>query len=335
MTQQLILHIGHPKTGTTTLQKTLQASRPALLAEGILHPDTGPHHNHKILLPYLTGNYLASQTPASQLRKTDPTSVMLESSTKWASVLQDIRKHDPNTIILSSEQLFRVTNSGELQNLAGLIKPIAPVVVIAAYLREPASATLSTAQQLLKSQPGFKMLPKDYFRRSLEPYTNCGLGSMKVRVFDRSSLEGGDIVKDFFKQHAPAFVSNKLTHHKDENTTVSPEAMALMQEINRMERSFPSIKAFKKIMNAIDTEVEGYSRPCIHDYIRHAMHARCTDLGWLEDKFGLVFPNVDTTAMSESEANRVCDSLDLVKDICEIDADRKEKLWHAACKTFS
>ena len=172
----------------------------------------------------------------------------------------------------------------------------------------------------------------DYYRNVLEPFLTCGAGPVNVRLFDRSTLEGGDLVEDFFTHYIPDFDQRRLSRCKDTNTSMSAEAMALMQEINRKERSWPSVITFDKIIGSIDTQLEGYSRPRMHDHIRHAIQARCTDLDWLEDNFGLRFPGIDTTAMTRSEANQLCDNIDRVEDICSVDAGRKELLWLTAYK---
>lgn len=39
---KVILHVGTHKTGTTSIQAALAASRPALQAAGILYPDVSP-----------------------------------------------------------------------------------------------------------------------------------------------------------------------------------------------------------------------------------------------------------------------------------------------------
>jgi hypothetical protein len=335
MTQRLILHIGQPKTGTTTLQKTLQASRSALLNAGIFHPNTGKDPNHKVLLPHLTGCHLACITPASRSLKIDPRKIMLESKERWSDFLADNNNYKPNTIILSSEQLFRVKTKDDLESLTNHLKPLASEIIFTAYLREPASSMLSGAQQLLKSQPDFKLRHKNTFRRVLEPYIKSGLGKMSLRVFDRKSLEGGDIVNDFFTHYIPNFDQQRLSHCKDANTSMSAEAMALMQEINRKERPASSTKVLKRIIASVDGKVEGYSRPRMHDHVRHAIRSRCTDLNWLEDQFGIIFQSNDATAMSANKADEICEALDRVHDICEIDVDRKEALWITACNDLN
>ena len=134
MTRQLILHIGPPKTGTTSIQRTLVASQNALLSRGILHPDTTPHkHNHRNLIPYLTSSDTSEELPDT----------VQAAKVLWEGIVQEIERTDPHTIILSSEQLFRVWSPEQAQAITAKLRAVASHITIVAYVREPAASTLS------------------------------------------------------------------------------------------------------------------------------------------------------------------------------------------------
>lgn len=324
MNQRLILHIGQPKTGTTTLQKTLQASRPALLNAGILHPDTGRHHNHKILVPYLTGN-----------KSTFPHCASIERSReRWDNMLNEVDIVKPSIGILSSEQLFRLSAAETASKTISKLRSITPEIIISAYVREPASSALSNAQQNLKRKAHFTQRSCSFYRDTLEPYSNAGADMLTVKVFGHNTLTGGDIVEDFITEFIPVIDHKKLHRCKNANISMSAEAMALMQEIHRGERLAPFSKVVK-IMAQKDLMLEGYSRPQMHDHVRQAIQSRCTDLQWLEDNFGIKFACVDAAAMPRKEANKLYDSLDRVVDICNVNNERKEYLWRTVCKHHS
>ena len=267
MSPRLILHIGQPKTGTTTLQKSLQASRPALADDNILHPCTGLHHNHRVLLPYL-----ADKGPAFSNAKS-----IKASRLAWNGVLHDSRNTMPKIIIISSEQFYHVADDNAVKNILSHLYSLSEELVISCYVREPASSALSRFQQNIKRTPKFKLRSNSYYRDTLESYLNKCPESLRVREFNRRTLRRGDIVGDFFSSHIPHFDQDKITRVKNANTTMSAEAMALMQEINREERSLPTASALKTIVK-VDREIGGYSRPRMHTQIRQAIQARCTDL---------------------------------------------------------
>ena len=316
MTRKLILHIGHPKTGSTTLQTSLQAWRPMLAERGILHPDTGSHYNHKTLLPYLLHG--------SDPKRAGPD--VAEFEKRWRAVLTQIDAQDPHTIILSSEQLFRRKDSTEMVSLSSHLKRLASEIVVVAYLREPSALCLSAAQQQIKHRPFFKIRDCGYFRASLEPYQSSGLGRMNVRVFARDKLQQGCIVHDFFGQNLPEFDVSGLPQPTDRNISMSAEAMSLLQEIHRGERRFSIAKPHREILKA-DQKLDGFTRPRMHAHVRSAIQARRADLNWLHEQFDVQFPDIDCSAMPIDEANRIIAGLDLVKDICPVDEERKGELW--------
>lgn len=316
MAKQLILHIGHPKTGTTVLQKTMQASREALLDCGILHPDSGSHYNHKNLLPYISGGALIMKDlkPYKQSLK------------KWAAVLSDIERLAPSAVILSSEQLFRGLGLNDIEILGQHLRPVAKKIIISAYLREPSSFALSMVQQQMRSQkPHFSLPSRSYYRERLEPFMAANLGPVKVRVYDRKSLQGGDIVTDFFAQHLPNFDCQRLNHCNSANESMSAEAMAVIQEIQRGQHgSLKRVSSFS--VEQIDRQLPGFTRPLMHDHVRHAVHRHCDDLGWLNDQFHIVFPGMSHNVMPLVEAQKICNALDTIDSICAVDPYRKDEL---------
>lgn len=321
MNRKLILHIGHPKTGTTTLQKTLQASRPALAENGILHPFTGSTGNKGNNWPLLRNLLHEGDT---KLTGSD----ISEAEKLWRSVLYQIDTENPHTIILSSEQLFRRTVATKTTSLASNLKKLASEIIVVAYLREPAAYRLSQVQQQMKSKPSFSMREGDFFRATLEPYQTSGIGQMNVRVFDRDKLKHGNIVHDFFEHNLPGFDTTNLTQLAEKNLSMSAEAMSLLQEIHRGERIFRIGKPRNEIPH-LDQRLDGFSRPRMHAHVRSAIQATCTDLSWVHEQFDVHFPDMNSSAMSVGEASRILAGLDTVEDICLVDKDRKADLWAA------
>src|SRR5215510_12928739 len=52
---ELILHIGLPKTGTTSIQETLAAHRTALLEKGVLYPNSAGESAHALIPASILG----------------------------------------------------------------------------------------------------------------------------------------------------------------------------------------------------------------------------------------------------------------------------------------
>ena len=328
MAQNLILHIGHPKTGTSTLQQTMRASHAVLADAGVLHPNTGPNVNNKALIPHLVGGEPVGRHTDRRLGRTSK-NAKANSAKIWANVLAQVKKQDPETVVISSEGLSRPRGRMEMQNMKDCLRELAPDCTVVAYLREPASFNLSRAQQMIKSQPNYFLSAKNYYRAMLEPYVLSGIGPMNVRIFDRNFLAQGDLITDFFEQNLPGFDIAGLSRISDVNTSFSAEAMALIQEIHRNERSFP--RPYPRLLIAkVDHQLKGFSRPVMHEHVRKAIATRCSDLTWLNNELDLKFPNIDRSSLPLAEANDICNSLDRVEDLCMVDTDRKAELWNAS-----
>ncbi len=85
-----MLHIGYPKTGTTSLQRFLDRNREPLREQGILYPSPSPQHNLAWSLP-----------PGYRF---DPESLTFE------GLADEIRRSEADVVLLSSEEFVHRAN---------------------------------------------------------------------------------------------------------------------------------------------------------------------------------------------------------------------------------
>lgn len=315
MVQDLILHIGHGKTGTSTLQRTLVASQSVLAGKGILHPSTAPHkHNHKPLIPRL-------------LTPSDQSSGDTTANAQWNLTQSQIEQIKPHTLILSSEQLFRPWAPEQLTNLVQNLRSIAQHITVVAYIREPAGLALSTLQQSMKSRAfpatGLKLLNP---RAVLEGYEKAGFDAVQVRAFDRKTLAGGSVIQDFFETALPDVDLADLVMTPDENTSMSAEAMSVLQDIHSGKRRLLIGKPRREVRDA-DQRLKGFTRPKLLPHMRDAIRASYDHYHWLREEYGVTFSGFDLPDMKPSDARKVLDQAKAIEDICPVDADRKSALW--------
>ncbi len=317
LTRKLILHIGHAKTGTTTLQKTLVASRSVLSARGILHPDTAPHkHNHRSLIPYL----VAAEGDA-------PTVDSHAASDLWHKVVAQIDRDNPHTIVLSSEQLFRAWTPSQLSALIEKLRGVTQEISVAVYVREPAALVLSLVQQGLKSRAlSDKGIQMPNPRPALEAFQSAAFDVFKVKAFDRQALAGGSVVQDFFETFLPEVDLSDLILPEDDNTSMSAEAMAVLQDIRSGARRFHFGKPQREVRRA-DQQLDGFSRPQLLPEMRDAIRAGYPHYRWLKDTHGVVFSGLDVKEVDPAVAQQTLDGAKRIEDICKVDAARKAELW--------
>jgi hypothetical protein len=238
----LILHIGGPKAGSTSVQAALRSSRSLLRRNRIAFarkkrrqsrqdPDALGVHSlfyavHRGGRPRGDRNRFATQEAYEAFRGRQAAALH-----HFLAAQARKGKH----AIVSDEYLYQL--DGEtIDRLARFLEAAGHADVrVILYVREPASLFLSLAQQRLKADcrladPFSWHYPYlDY----LDAWERVFPGRLEVRAFDRSALAGGSVVSDFAAYVCavlglPAAALADLDAAGDANQSLSAEAMALL-----------------------------------------------------------------------------------------------------------
>lgn len=324
----LVLHIGHPKTGTTALQTVFAANAAALLRAGVLYPvrSDPTSTKHALAKPYLTG----SDTPTIR-RHTGLAGAALSkaSGAYWARLCAEVAEVPHHTVILSAESFFAWPLPADFRRkLAALCDR----VTVVAYLRSPAQRVLSQMNQNLRMVRAFEMPPAAYYRPVIEAYDAAGVETLCLNVFAPSRLVSGDIVADFAAKHLPgALPPLTRTGAERGNESVSNEAMVLLEQIARRWPVTPPHMPDRRRAKAVavlrraDRAVGGALRPSLKPDVAAALVARSTDLVWLRDARGVRFDDVDYAAIGAAGLPDVTALRD-VRDFCPVDEGRMAAL---------
>lgn len=194
MTRKFIVHIGPPKTGTSSLQEALFQHRDQLLARGYDYPAFGRHPK----MPHLPGHHGLAQN----LHKAG-----------LPPQLQDALRQLPDDcrVILSSESFAHVSEAGIEQLLQVLG---ADNVEIIYYARRWEHLLPSVWQELIKhgnSQPYLEFLNQHTSAPAASIYLNymntlnrwaavAGVENLRIFSYDNLRAEGQDIVQHFCNQ---------------------------------------------------------------------------------------------------------------------------------------
>ena len=180
----LILHIGSPKTGTTSLQQFLYTNEDRLREGGINYMRAARSHIAHNPLPIA----VTQQEDEALLR----------------AILDEYERSPDQTHVISSEIMFRVVVARRLH--ASFPKDLRDRTRIICYLRrqdhyveaiykQRAKNGLVTVdrQAFLKAQ-----MPKLSYSAALDSYADLvGAERMTIRPFERRNFKGGDVVQDF------------------------------------------------------------------------------------------------------------------------------------------
>lgn len=200
---KLILHIGHAKTGTTSLQDFFLKKSAQLLKLGYLYPTRrSPSSNH-IVIPagfvrgegYRTPHYLTYQNDFKAFER--------DFNRFWEALVSDIQTYSPHTVILSSEWMFSDFSKVSRVPLAEFLGQYFSIVKVVAYIRSPVPDYLSSLAQRIKT--GY-LIPNPAARKIraiIEYYLEQFPNSVELHPFDRKQLLEGDIRRDFLSRYVP------------------------------------------------------------------------------------------------------------------------------------
>ncbi|MHA7867678.1 MAG: hypothetical protein ACX93U_09310 [Salipiger thiooxidans] len=326
----LLIHIGHGKTGSSSIQHTLAANRKMLEAAGVVVGEAERHVNHQQIFAHLSrlprDNMPGYVNAAREQKKAEEAGADL-----WARLEERIAKRSPSLVVLSCENQFRPFTDAAFARMNGILKPHFANIRVMAYLRAPACYFLSAVQQDLKKRPEFGLPSASRFRDVLEPWAAKGPGEVICRRYAREALTGGDVVTDFITHFLPMTDPEAFDRCRDEeNKTVSPEAMEILQQYFRGTQKSPHRhydrrpQRFKWLVRTADAAVPGQSKPVLRDGLREVIEARCTDLDWLAETHGITFPEIGAATMPRDEAERRHAALRDVRDLCTVDSARKK-----------
>lgn len=257
---RLLLHVGAPKTGTTTLQHALHASRGPLLAAGILYPDVdlnpGPAPKHQWL-----ANLLLFPEPGRFERNV-------------AAVVEQAAATGAGRVVLSTEGLFNhwfdfsAADRTALARLRDLFD-----VTVWVVLREPVSWALSMYVQAVKNPP-FPLAAPYATAESPEAIIDHAYFATRLRydrfvrgaedVFGAGALhamryESGDML-----EQARAFLgvdATALASAGDRNRAVSALGVELLRRLNQLRIPGDERKRIAGEIVALDRTLGATSEP--------------------------------------------------------------------------
>lgn len=232
---KLLLHIGPPKTGSTSIQYALEENRDRLARAGILQftaPGGGPPL--RALGARFSADEALSRHPFTR-RFSGPAEVRDWSALAWQALSAQVAQSDADLCILSSEHFSYGIDTPAF--VAALSELFSDITVIA-YARDPLSFYHSRLQQYLRGARPLAQLPMpaDFsfgLRRMVETYADLiGPGQVILRNFARTNLVDGDVVRDFAAQLARFGKTVDIAAGPRRNEAVPGALMALLLFVN-------------------------------------------------------------------------------------------------------
>lgn len=253
--RQIFLHIGQPKTGSTSLQFFLHRNREALAARGILYPTTLPgqrlQEKHHCLVENLA-------------RMTDRDTA---AEPAWSAILQQIDASSASQVVLSDELFWRILEhrpAGRPQVIRWIARQLAGhEVIVVCYLRRQSDWIESRYNQLAKMEATVngkmpfevfvdkhaEMGALDYDAVLADWAAAFGAAQLRVRPWEKASLVNGNTIDDFCALLGQSDLSG-LRRPPELQLRLGAPALAMAVAFNRQPAALASKARFLKLLSS-------------------------------------------------------------------------------------
>lgn len=313
MIKKLYLHIGTPKTGTTSIQKSLCGYNDGkTLYFEHKHIKNNGNHSH-------VATAFAS-IPRKLLWGIEDSNVLSDEA--LFNILEDVRndlrrtliKSNHESLIISSEAFCLLDEEG-CDNFFSFIKEINNEldIKIISYLREPKSFCKSEFQQRIKrhlSSEPFSIPDKIrlHYKTSLKKFTkHVDKASFITKEFDKEKLINGCVVQDICK-----IIGIKLKKIINLNEGINIECMKIVNLLNHCVVTYGSEARYSARLKFIEIINAAYSNSgSINNDIFGGMYD-IEEIIFCKNEFGIDFTD---SIIKSSSKNKL---KDLINDLSNI-----------------
>ncbi|WP_281662144.1 hypothetical protein [Halomonas sp. Alg239-R46] len=293
---RLILHIGMPKTGTSSIQETFFAEK---ALNELAYADLGVANHGGLITSFFSDNPYAWRGHRVAGRKPkEVTQFNQQVSVKLQAVCSAQGQQ-----IISGEDIWYMPESS-LIKLRDFFTPHFDRIDVIGYVRPPASFITSTFQQLLKNHNLAHLEPGGYYphyRNKFEKFDRVfGRDNVTLRVFAPEQLEGGDAVVDFCQLLGEPIPSEKIQRV---NESLSLEATAVLFAYRREGPQYAAYPGKARDNNAMVTGLKQFGTRKLRfagDLITPELVKHRDDIAWMEQRLGQSITDQD-----ESDENAI------------------------------
>ena len=232
----LILHVGMPKTGTTTIQETLGQNAKRLRAAGFHYPATRPFNHSNTFTPAFMDH--PENTVHFKRNGIQETAAIRKEQQRLRDLWKrELRASDSRSFIISAENLSKL-HPHEIEQVRQFVAAHFDDTRIIAYAREPEVHIRSTWQQHVKTlshgetknellQQIINSYNLDFLEHWAKPF---GRENVVARRFHRDYFLNGDLMQDFI--HTATGQALELEPCHQANESLGKWSTTLLYEYN-------------------------------------------------------------------------------------------------------
>lgn len=271
---ELVIHIGMPKTGSSSIQQTLfSLSR----VSSYSYAQMGQANHGGVLKAAFLNKATASGSGRPQLKK------------RGEIILDKVRATGGNQII-SSESLYHF-NEAALRRIKDYFSQSFERIRIVGYVRPPVSFMCSSFVQLVKNHGLSSLDAKQLwpmYRRKLEKFDQVfGREHVTLRLFRPDVLMDGDVVQDFCWQLG-AKVDPDVVQRVNES--LSLEAVAVLFVYRKLGRHLEAVQEQARDNRILVDALSGFGARKLRfseSLVAPVIAEHLEDLEWIEERLGI------------------------------------------------
>jgi hypothetical protein len=290
----VFIHIGTPKTGTTSIQHAMFRNAEVLRREYSINYPTVELNHWAIMVPYTTKKQYKPLRNRSLRRLGSDKRFMQRGKVYASDLTRDATLF--RTHVISSEQLLSV-NPEALAALRGFFAGLGLETKIVVYVRHPAewiSSMIST--ELRGGATDLKSLPiVDDTTPALRNYSEVfGKENITIRRFGERYFLNGDLIDDF-----TAVINGvpiKGLNAERLNESLSVPAIMLAEHLYAVAPLSSGRRANENYL----TQIAGPKFRAPRWMVEKAIEAHREGMNYLDSEFGIRFHDVDLSAFPET-----------------------------------
>lgn len=287
MYKTCFLHIGPPKTGTSSIQQTLWHNRDFLIENGIFYPSQEKNHR------FITSCFMEKPEnfDYNKFYTDDIQEVAVLNKSRLNIFENEMSSFSScDTLVLSSEHIV-LLNAREISKLKDYLYKFCEQVKVVAYLRHPLSSVSSFTQEAVKNgarslddirkKPGFTqfsvLLPKweECFRKE----------DVILRVMHKPALKNNDLIDDFLNVINFSGDFDEIARIKA-NESLSAPAVLIADALTRFAPKFSQNRAKAQYL----FDIKGPSYKADKVILERTIELAEPQLKYLEDNWGITLP---------------------------------------------
>lgn len=238
---KLSLHIGTPKSGTTTIQRFLKHNRALLQENGVHVPRSAGESNHR----RLAAMFLTDDTVDDFFRRLNLQDRAKRCAAKrqWqADLSAEIEAQDCSHVVMSSEHLqSRLREPAAIRALSDYLQARFSDIRIILYIRDPLDTVVSLYSTAVKSGSRLAELPLSppnlwanivNHKATIQRWqANLAPADLKLRLFQKDDFVRGDLLADFIS--AAELPALDYKRPKRANESLDRLGLELLRRLNR------------------------------------------------------------------------------------------------------